>query len=58
MGRAVAVGMLGLVFKNPGRWETDCGRYENQNYPVGNAIDPQLWKKITDDELGALARGE
>jgi hypothetical protein len=44
--------------KNPGRWETDCGRYENQNYPVGNAIDPQLWKPITDDELGALARGE
>jgi hypothetical protein len=44
--------------KNPGRWETDCGRYENQNYPVGNAIDPQLWKLITDDELGALARGE
>ena len=25
---------------------------------MGNAIDPQLWKKITDDELGALARGE
>ena len=44
--------------KNPGRWETDCGRYENQNYPVGNAIDPQSWKLITDDELGALARGE
>lgn len=44
--------------KSPGRWETDCGRYENQNYPVGNAIDPQLWKPITDDELGALARGE
>ena len=44
--------------KGPGRWETDCGRYENQNYPVGNAIDPQLWEKITDDELGALARGE
>jgi len=44
--------------KSPGRWETDCGRYENQNYPVGNAIDPQLWKPITDDELDALARGE
>ncbi len=44
--------------KAPGRWETDCGRYENQNYPVGNAIDPQTWEKITDDELDALARGE
>jgi hypothetical protein len=44
--------------KTPGRWETDCGRYENQNYPVGNAIDPQTWQLITDDELGALARGE
>ena len=44
--------------KAPGRWETDCGRYESQNYPVGNAIDPQTWEKITDDELDALARGE
>ena len=44
--------------KNPGRWETDCGRYENQNYPVGNAMDPQSWTLITDDELDSLARGE
>ncbi|MFP6887279.1 MAG: hypothetical protein VB997_06930 [Opitutales bacterium] len=44
--------------KSFGRWETDCGRYESQNYPVGNAIDPQTWEKITDEELATLARGE
>ena len=44
--------------KSSGRWETDCGRYESQNYPVGNAIDPQTWEKITDEELATLARGE
>ena len=38
--------MHGLAsLKGPGRWETDCGRYENQNYPVGNAIDPQTCGK-------------
>jgi len=41
---------------SPGRWETDCGRYESQNYPVGNAVDPQTWKAISDTELIFLAK--
>lgn len=41
---------------SPGHWETDCGRYESQNYPVGNAIDPQIWKPISDTELIFLAK--
>ena len=41
---------------SPGHWETDCGRYESQNYPVGNAIDPQTWKPISDTELIFLAK--
>ena len=41
---------------SPGHWETDCGRYESQNYPVGNAADPQTWKPISDTELIFLAK--
>jgi hypothetical protein len=38
------------------RWEMDCGRYENQNYAVGEALDPQTWRPITDHEIDFLAR--
>ena len=41
----------------PGRWVTDCGRYAEENYPVGNATDPQTWEPITDTELTFLAKG-
>ena len=41
---------------SPGHWDTDCGRYESQNYPVGNAVDPQTWKPISDTELIFLAK--
>ena len=41
----------------PGRWVTDCGKYAQENYPVGNALDPQTWKPITDTELTFLAKG-
>lgn len=33
------------------RWELDAGRYENQNYAVGHAQDPQVWQPISDHEL-------
>ncbi len=32
----------------------DCGRYVNQNYAVGEALDPQTWLPINDHELAAL----
>jgi hypothetical protein len=35
----------------PGKWEPDCGRYESQNYPVGEAVDPQTWRPINDSQL-------
>jgi hypothetical protein len=41
----------------PGRWVMDCGKYAEENYPVGNALDPQTWKPITDTELTFLAKG-
>jgi hypothetical protein len=38
------------------KWELDCGRYENQNYAVGEALDPQIWRPISDHDLEFLAR--
>lgn len=38
------------------KWELDGGRYENQNYAVGRALDPQSWTPISDHELSFLAR--
>jgi hypothetical protein len=37
--------------RGPDRWELDAGRYLNQNYTVGQALDPQTWLPITDHEL-------
>jgi len=34
-----------------GKWELDGGRFLNQNYTVGQALDPQTWLPITDHEL-------
>ena len=34
-----------------GRWELDAGRFFNQRYTVGQALDPQTWLPITDHEL-------
>jgi tetratricopeptide (TPR) repeat protein len=42
--------------KGDDRWDMDCGRYENQNYAVGEALDPQSWLPITDHELKSLAQ--
>ncbi|MBE2180383.1 MAG: hypothetical protein IAE97_07920 [Chthoniobacterales bacterium] len=43
------------------KWELDAGRYLNQNFTVGQALDPQTWLPITDHELlylsGRAARG-
>ncbi|MDD5199536.1 MAG: hypothetical protein PHC88_06995 [Terrimicrobiaceae bacterium] len=42
--------------KSENRWDMDCGRYENQNYAVGEALDPQTWLPINDHELASLAQ--
>lgn len=42
--------------KGANRWELDCGRYENQNYAVGEAFDPQTGEPINDSELEFLAK--
>lgn len=40
--------------RNDTQWNMDAGRYENQNYAVGAALDPQTWERITDHELKFL----
>jgi hypothetical protein len=40
--------------EKPGKWDMDCGRYESQNYPVGEALDPQTWRPINDSELDLM----
>ena len=39
---------------NSGKWELDIGRYENQDFPKGFAVDPQTWKPIDDATLENL----
>jgi hypothetical protein len=43
--------------KTENRWELDCGRYKNQNYAVGQALDPQTWRSISDHELKTYTEG-
>jgi hypothetical protein len=42
-----------LAHKN--KWNIDSGRYTEQRYITGTAIDPQTWEKITDHELALIS---
>jgi hypothetical protein len=42
--------------KGADRWDLDCGRYLNQGYAVGTALDPQTWLPINDHALESLAK--
>ena len=37
------------------KWELDVGRYSQQNYAIGQALDPQTWQPISDHQLQLLA---
>lgn len=41
--------------KRDDKWELDVGRYSQQNYAVGQALDPQTWLPISDHQLQLLA---
>ena len=43
--------------KSDNRWELDCGRYKNQNYAVGQALDSQTWLPVSDHELEVRVKG-
>lgn len=42
---------FGYLRGTDGKWELDAGRYLNQNYVAGQALDPQTWLPISDHEL-------
>lgn len=46
---------FGYLRSPDGKWELDAGRYLNQNYAAGQALDPQTWLPVTDHELLYLA---
>ena len=37
--------------RREGKWDLEAGRFENQNYTVGVALDPQTWLPMTDHQL-------
>jgi tetratricopeptide (TPR) repeat protein len=43
--------------KSDNRWEVNCGRDKNQNYAIGQALDPQTWLPISDHDLKFQANG-
>jgi hypothetical protein len=43
--------------KAENRWMVDCGRDKNQNYAIGEALDPQTWLPISDHDLKFQAKG-
>jgi hypothetical protein len=52
-GRHAWFGYLGAGKK----WVLDAGRYEEQKYVTGVAIDPQTWAQLSDHELVFLSEG-
>ncbi len=41
--------------KTGAQWELNCGRYENQGYATGYALDPQTWRRASDHEIKQLS---
>ncbi len=39
------------------RWHMDAGRYAEQQFVTGLAIDPQTWAEVSDHELAFLSEG-
>lgn len=39
-----------------GRWLFDLAKFRNEDYPVGQAFDPQTWRRLTDSECAFLNR--
>ena len=42
---------FGYLRSPDGKWDLDAGRYLNQNYAAGRALDPQTWLPISDHDL-------
>ncbi len=42
--------------ENYGLWKFDLAKFRNEDYPVGQAFDPQTWRRLTDSECSFLNR--
>jgi hypothetical protein len=42
--------------ENYGSWRFDLAKFRDENYPVGQAFDPQTWRRLTDSECQFLNR--
>ena len=49
-GRSGVHAWLG-TFELGGGWDFTVGKWESEKYPVGYALDPQTWSKITNSEM-------
>lgn len=43
-------GWVGILDEH-GRWNFDVGKIRTENYPVGQAMDPQTWRRLTDSQF-------
>jgi hypothetical protein len=55
-GRNAWHAWFGYLDQN-GQWQLDTGRYSDQQFVTGVAIDPQTWGPISDHELKFLSEG-
>lgn len=39
-----------------GHWKFNLAKFRNEDYPVGQAFDPQTWRRLTDSECEFLNR--
>ncbi len=46
-------GWVGFL-KTSGKWDMKVARSRGQEYPIGQAYDPQTWQRITDSEMESL----
>ena len=46
-------GWVGFL-KTSGKWDMKVARVRGQEYPIGQAYDPQTWQRITDTEMESL----
>ena len=42
--------------ENYGSWRFDLAKFRNEDFPVGQAFDPQTWRRLTDSECEFLNR--
>jgi hypothetical protein len=46
-------GWVGFLMTS-GKWDMKVARVRGQEYPIGQAYDPQTWQRITDTEMESL----